>query len=120
MANQRKRFNQKTKTKVAIEAIKEQKTTAEISSEYKVHATQITRWKKQAIEIIPQAFSRKHKRSEAAQQELIDDLYKQIGKLSVECEWLKKIQRYPLTIICPPTAPEKGKAAKKKILTAFK
>lgn len=90
MASNRKKFTQKTKTKVAIEAIKEQRTSAEITSKYGVHATQITRWKKQALEIIPEAFSKKRKRAEVAHQELIEDLYKQIGKLTVECEWLKK------------------------------
>ena len=90
MVSSRKKFSQKTKTEVAIEAIKEQKTAAEITSKFHVHATQITRWKKQALEIIPEAFSRKRKHSEAEHQALIDDLYKQIGKLTVECEWLKK------------------------------
>lgn len=86
----RKRHNSQTKVKVALEAIKGEKTTAELTAKYGVHASQITTWKKQALEIIPEAFSDKRKRSEADQQALIDELYKQIGQLTVERDWLKK------------------------------
>lgn len=86
----RKRHTQQIKMKVALEAIKGQKTTAEITVKYGVHATQINTWKRQALEIMPEAFSSKKKRSDAEQQNLVDELYKQIGQLSVERDWLKK------------------------------
>ena len=86
----RKRHTQQIKIKVALDAIKGQKTTAEITAKYGVHATQINTWKKQALEIMPEAFSSKRKRSEAEQQNLVDELYKQIGQLTVERDWLKK------------------------------
>jgi transposase len=76
--------------KVALEAIKGQKTTAEITAKYGVHVTQINTWKRQALEIMPEAFSSKKKRSDAEQHNLVDELYKQIGQLSVERDWLKK------------------------------
>ena len=47
------------KAKVALEAIKEQKTIAELSSMYAVHSTQITKWKKKALDILSQGFSEK-------------------------------------------------------------
>ena len=90
MALTRKRRSTQTKVKVALEAIRGTRTTAEISSQYSVHATQINTWKKQALEAIPEAFSSKRKRQEDDQQALVDELYKQIGQLTVERDWLKK------------------------------
>ena len=78
------------KAKVALEAIKEQKTIAELSSIYSVHSTQITKWKKKALDFIQQIFSDKLKSQQKSDDELIQELYKQIGKLQVEKDWLKK------------------------------
>ena len=68
-------------------------TIAQISSKYEVHATQISKWKQQAIESMQAGFTSK-KSSEIDtdndQSQLVDKLYRQIGKLSTECEWLKK------------------------------
>lgn len=77
------------KAKVALEAIKEQKTIAELSSIYSIHPTQITRWKSQALTGLEELFSGKPKESEK-DEELTRDLYEQIGKLKVELDWLKK------------------------------
>ena len=57
MTKVRKRHNAEFKSKVAIEAIKEQKTINELTAEYGVHATQISNWKKQALAVIPSAFN---------------------------------------------------------------
>ena len=78
------------KAKVAIEAIKEQKTIAELSSIYGVHATQITKWKKKALDFIAQIFSDTFQHQAKSDDELIEELYRQIGKLQVERDWLKK------------------------------
>ena len=86
----RKRHSIQTKVKVALEAIRGARTTAEISSQYSVHATQINTWKKQALEAIAEAFSSKRKRQEDDQEALVDELYRQIGQLTVERDWLKK------------------------------
>ncbi len=90
MSSMRAKHTQQFKSKVALEAIKGQKTTAEMTSTYGVHATQINTWKKKAIEIIPEAFSSKKQRTERDQEGLIDGLYQQIGRLTVERDWLKK------------------------------
>jgi len=90
MTGIRKKHSQQIKIKVALEAIKGLKTTAEITSKYSVHASQVNSWKKKALEIIPEAFSTSRRRSEDNQQILIDELYKQIGQLTVERDWLKK------------------------------
>ena len=78
------------KAKVAIEALKEQKTIAQISSFYGIHETQITKWKKQALDILTQGFSNKQKQREQDDRELTQELYRQIGRLKVEVDFLKK------------------------------
>jgi transposase len=90
MAGIRKTHTVQFKTKVAIEAIKEHKTINELTVEHGIHASQLSSWKKQALEIIPQAFSSKKDKSQTDQQTLIEQLYQQIGQLTVECEFLKK------------------------------
>ncbi len=95
MTRIRKTHPLNTKVKVALEAIKGEKTTSEITSQYSIHVSQINNWKKQALEQIPNAFSHKRKRQKEDQQKLVDELYRQIGKLKVENEFLKKNIDYP-------------------------
>lgn len=78
------------KAKVALEAIKETKTIAELASIYGVHPTQIKQWKQQAVAQLLEGFSDKRKQHEKSREELIEDLYKQIGKQKVAIDWLKK------------------------------
>ena len=90
---QRKRYSADLKAKIAIEAIKGVKTINEIAGEHGVHPTQITQWKKQAIEALPEVFSLKRGASQKAQEALTAELYQQIGQLKVELDWLKKKSR---------------------------
>ncbi len=78
------------KAKVAIEAIKETKTLAELASMYGVHPTQIKQWKQQAVAGLEEQFGNKRKQREKDTEEHIEDLYKQIGKQKVANDWLKK------------------------------
>lgn len=78
------------KTKAALDAIREVKTLAELSSAYGVHTTQIRRWKEIALSAVSSCFSEMQKRQEKNQEELIANLYQQIGQLKVELDWLKK------------------------------
>lgn len=94
MPNIRKTHSTQAKVKIAVEAIKGSKTTAELTSTYGVHATQINTWKKAALDIIPEAFSSKRKRVEDDQTTLVDELYKQIGQLKVENDFLKRNFKY--------------------------
>ncbi|GFO71592.1 transposase, IS3 family [Bathymodiolus japonicus methanotrophic gill symbiont] len=80
-----------TKVKVVLDVLKGEKTRAEITAKYGIHATQINNWKKAVLEVIPEAFSTKRKQQDNDQQALVDDLYKQIGQLEVENDFLKKI-----------------------------
>jgi len=86
----RKRYPGAFKAKVAVEAIKSDDTIAELSSKFEVHRAQIIRWKKEALKVLPEVFSAGKNRKKQDQAELIDELYKQIGKLKVENDWLKK------------------------------
>lgn len=90
MANIRKQHTAEFKTKVAIEAIRQQKTTNELTAEYGIHASQINNWKKQALVAIPAAFSNKIRKEQESQQIEIDELHRQIGQLVAERDWLKK------------------------------
>ena len=78
------------KARVAIEAIKETKTIAELANQYAIHPTQITKWKSKALEILIQGFSIQQKQQEKDHTELIQELYRQIGRLKVEVDFLKK------------------------------
>jgi len=75
-----------------LEMLTESRSIAEISAEYGVHPTQLHRWRKQAIESLPQLFARQEDwAGEKAQLErTIEDLYTQIGRLSTQLSWLKK------------------------------
>ena len=73
-----------------IEAIKSEMTIAQISSKYGVHSTQISAWKKRGIESLVNGFQIKPATRDPENQDLIKQLYEQIGQLSVERDWLKK------------------------------
>jgi len=81
------------KAKIALEAIKEEKTFAQLSSLYGIHVNQIGQWKKHLMEGIPTLFSDKRKKLDQEGEVLKDELYRQIGQLKVELEWLKKKSR---------------------------
>lgn len=90
MKRERKRYDAGLKARVAVEAIKGQRTINEIASAYSIHPHQVTQWKKQALEQLPEIFSNGRARSQQADEELRDQLYQQIGQLKVELDWLKK------------------------------
>lgn len=90
MKRERKRYDGAIKAKVAVEAIKSQRTVNEIASAYGIHPHQVTQWKKQALEQLPEIFSNGRARSQLADEELRDRLYQEIGRMKVELDWLKK------------------------------
>lgn len=93
MSVQRKRYSAELKTRVALEAIKGQKTANEIAAEYEVHPTQIAQWKKQALDGLPEVFSPQAGKREKSEEVLIASLYQQIGQLKVQVDWLEKKSR---------------------------
>jgi len=87
----RKRYSKEFKARVALEAIKGQKTASEIASEYGVHPNQISNWKKRLTASASDVFSRgKDRESERLEHER-DRLYQKVGQLQVEVDWLKKV-----------------------------
>jgi len=91
MSVQRKRYSAELKAKVALEAIKCQKTTNEIAAEYNIHPSQISQWKKQVLDELPNLFSKQEKeRGKTETETTISHLYQQIGQLKVEVDYLKK------------------------------
>ena len=90
MADKRVRHTPDFKAKVAVEAIKGQKTLNELASLYGVHPNQIVRWKKQAIDEMTTLFSSSTAKKDRAEEELRSRLYQEIGQLKVEVDWLKK------------------------------
>ncbi len=90
MSVQRKRYSADLKTRVALEAIKAQKTANEIAAEYEVHPTQIAQWKKQALDGLPEVFSPQAGKREKSEEALIASLYQQIGQLKMQVDWLEK------------------------------
>jgi len=89
----RKHYTAKQKAEMVLEMLKEEQTTAQISSKHGVHANQLYKWKSQVLEGLPQIFEDDHKTEKAleAEHEIeTNELYAQIGKLSTQLEWLKK------------------------------
>ena len=90
MANMRTKRTSEFKAKVALAAIRGDQTVTELASLYKVHPNQITTWKRQAQEQLVSAFDSKKAKSLKANEKLKEELYRQIGQLKVELDWLKK------------------------------
>jgi putative transposase len=90
MKRERNRYDAALKAKVALEALKGQRTTNEIAAAYKVHPNLVAQWKKQVLQQLPEIFSGGRVRKEQDDEQLRDQLYQQIGQLKVELDWLKK------------------------------
>jgi transposase-like protein len=90
MTRQRKQYSGEFKAKVALDAIKGQRTANEIGSSYGVHPNQVAQWKKHALEEMPQVFSERRARAKQGEEDLKAQLYQQIGQLKVELDWVKK------------------------------
>lgn len=86
----RKKFEAGFKARVALEAFKGEKTMAELASEYGVHPNQISKWKQELLAGASELFARKNGKRDNGQEEKIEKLYKSIGELKVENDWLKK------------------------------
>jgi transposase-like protein len=90
MGKQRKRYSAEFKAKVALEAIRNEMTAAELASKYGVHPTMIAVWKKAGLDGAAGIFD-KNRKSEKDAEKKIDDLYREIGKLKVDNDFLSKV-----------------------------
>jgi|APSaa5957512622_1039677.scaffolds.fasta_scaffold60329_3 transposase-like protein len=90
MGKIRKSHSSAFKAKVAFEAMKKEKTLAQLSNEYGVHPNMINQWKRHMKQELPEIFSRKKDKQKQDTEELVSELYRQIGQLKVELDWVKK------------------------------
>jgi transposase len=86
----RRRFTEEFEAKVAVEALKGQRTVNELVQEFGVHANQINLWKKQLLDGAAKVLSHGSDRESARIEEERDQLYRKVGQLQIELDWLKK------------------------------
>lgn len=90
MRRPRRSFDAAFKARVALEAIREERSLAELASHYDVHPNQISQWKKQVMQGMTDLFTDKRKHKELSDEEEKNRLYQKIGQLEVELDWAKK------------------------------
>jgi len=86
----RRKHSDAFKAKVALETAKEETTINEIASKYGIHPNLVSKWKKHFLENMSSVFSNGKKKPKDTDNVTKDELYKQIGQLKVELDWLKK------------------------------
>lgn len=89
----RRKFSAEFKARVALEAIKEQKTISELSHQFEVHPVTISKWKAEFLQNMSATFEREERSGKEKESKDLDKLYAQIGQLKVENDFLKKSAR---------------------------
>jgi transposase len=92
-AAKRRAHSPEFKAKVALEAIKAEKTLSELASQFGVNVNQISKWKKEALEGMSDIFSGKKKNREVSAQKEIEKLHAKIGELVVERDFLERVSK---------------------------
>lgn len=90
MKHQRKKHSGAFKAKVAVEALKGDRTLNELAGHFEIHPTQVVQWKQRLLAGASDIFTGGVERDAAQEAELRDQLYQQIGQMKVELDWLKK------------------------------
>lgn len=90
MSNLRTKHSPTFKAKVAMDALREDRTSVELASQYQVHPGLIRTWKNILMKGAPELFNGKGHTRDMKQAQFIEHLYKKIGQLEVELDWLKK------------------------------
>ena len=92
MAGKRRNHSASFKAKVALEAAKETATVSELAGKHQVHPSMVTQWKRQLLDGVAEIFSTRTRGRPKRELEEKDDMLKEIGRLKMELEWLKKKQ----------------------------
>lgn len=90
MSRKRRKYPAELKAKIALEALREESTMAELAGRYNVHPNLVANWKKQAREQVLSSFSEKKERQEASREEEITELRAKVGELVIERDFLSK------------------------------
>lgn len=90
MTATRKQYSPQLKARVALEAIRGEKTLSQLGSQYRVHPIQIGHWKKIVLDMLPELFADGRKRKPGEGEVEQQALYEEIGRLKVELDWVKK------------------------------
>jgi len=94
MSKKRQNHSDVFKGKVALEAVRNDRTLSQISSEYKINVNLVSKWKTQLVSNVCEVFRKGIAKSESSDKELICELYQQIGEMKVQLDWLKKKSNY--------------------------
>src|SRR5882724_7338418 len=90
MKQKRKQHSAGFKARVALEAVRAERTLNELAGQFELHPTQVMQWKKRLLEGATELFNSHADRDAAQESALRDRLYQEIGQLKVELDWLKK------------------------------
>jgi len=90
MKRQRRKHTAEFKARVALEAIRGIKTVSEIAQDFEIHPVQVSTWKKELLDRVPELFDRKKGSRDNEKEPDTEQLHKKIGQLTMEVDWLEK------------------------------
>jgi len=90
MSRERRTFTAEFKAMVALEAVRGIDTVHAIAQKHGVHPVQVSQWKKEILDRLPEVFAKKKDSSAEEQAKKEADLYRKIGQLEMDLDWLKK------------------------------
>ena len=90
MRKKRKQYSASFKSKVALTALKGDQTTSEIAARFGIHPTMVSTWKRELLDNAPGLFEGKRKSGKQSNEPSSDELYLEIGRLTVERDFLSR------------------------------
>lgn len=90
MSKKRRQYSASFKSKVALAALKGDETTSEIAARFQIHPNMVSTWKRELLDNAPELFEGKKKSAKQANEPSADELYREIGRLTVERDFLSR------------------------------